>query len=114
MVHAPFGDLTDQQWCQKAETSSREFDGGKVALACDPAIGDNFRAGALGRFDMWGFWNAIRCPTLVLRGECSDLLLSEYADEMTRHGPQAELVANVGYLYAPALMDPEQKALIRD
>ena len=113
-VHAPFGDLTDQQWRHMAETSSREVDGGKVALAYDPTIGDNFRAGPLDDVDMWGFWDAIRCPTLVVRGESSDLLLSEHAEEMTRRGPKVELVEIAGCGHAPALMDPEQIALIRD
>ena len=113
-VHAPFGDLTDQQWRHMAETSSREVDGGKVALAYDPTIGDNFRAGPLDDVDMWGFWDAIRCPTLVLRGESSDLLLSEHAEEMTRRGPKAELAEITGCGHAPALMDSEQIALIRD
>ena len=113
-VHAPFGDLTDQQWRHMAEASSREVDEGKVALAYDPAIGDNFRAGPLGDVDMWGWWDAIHCPTLVLRGESSDLLLSEHSEEMTRRGPKAELVEITGCGHAPALMDPEQLALIRD
>ena len=41
-VHATFGNLTDGQWRHMAETSYHEFEGGKLALAYDPAIGDNF------------------------------------------------------------------------
>ena len=39
-----FGNLTDGQWRHMAETSHRTLEGSKVALAYDPAIGDNFRA----------------------------------------------------------------------
>lgn len=113
-VHAPFGDLTDQQWRHMAETSARAVDGGKVALAYDPAIGDNFRAGPLADVDMWSFWDAITCPTLVLRGESSDLLLKEYAEEMARRGPKAELAEIAGCGHAPALMASDQIALVKD
>ncbi|MBG06536.1 MAG: alpha/beta hydrolase [Rhodospirillaceae bacterium] len=113
-VHATFGDLTDGQWRHMAETSHRTLEGGKVALAYDPAIGDNFRAGPLDDVDMWGFWDLIRCPTLVLRGETSDLLRQEDAEAMTQRGPKAELVEIPGCGHAPALMAADQIAIVRD
>ena len=113
-VHALFGDLTDGQWRHMAETSHRTLEGSKVALAYDPAIGDNFRAGPLDDFDMWGFWDLIRCPTLVLRGETSDLLRQEDAQAMTQRGPKAELVEIPGCGHAPALMAADQIAIARD
>ena len=67
-----------------AETSSREVDGGKVALAYDPAIGDNFARGRL-RCRHVGL-GTHSLPNPGLRGESSDLLLSEHAEEMTRRG----------------------------
>ena len=97
-----------------AETSHRTLEGGKGALAYDPAIGDNFRAGPLDDVDMWGFWDLIRCPTLVLRGETSDLLRQEDAEAMTQRGPKAELVEIPGCGHAPALMSADQIATVRD
>ena len=114
VVHAPFGNLTDQQWRHMAETSARPLNDGKVALAYDPGIGENFRTGPLDDADMWRLWDAIRCPTLVIRGESSDLLLKDQAEEMTRRGPKAELTEIAGCGHAPALMAPDQIALIRD
>ena len=113
-VHAPFGDLTDGQWRQMAEMGHRPVDGGKVALGYDPAIGDNFRAGPLSDVDMWAYWDAIQCPTLVIRGESSDLLRPEDAKAMTERGPKAELAEIAGCGHAPALMAPDQIALVRD
>ena len=113
-VHATFGDLTDGQWRHMAETSHRTLEGSKVALAYDPAIGDNFRAGPLDDVGMWGFWDLIRCPTLVLRGETSDLLRQEDAQAMTQRGPKAELVEIPGCGHAPALMAADQIAIARD
>ena len=114
VVHAPFGDLTDQQWRHMAETSALRLDNGKIALAYDPAIGDNFRTGPLDDVDMWGFWDAIPCPVLVIRGQNSDLLLKEHAEEMIRRGPKAELAQIAGCGHAPALMASDQIALVRD
>ena len=113
-VHAPFGDLTDKQWRHMAETSALKSDGGKVALAYDPAIGDNFRTGSFEDIDLWAYWDAILCPVLVVRGENSDLLLREYAEEMTRRGPKAELTEIAGCGHAPALMAADQIAFVRD
>ncbi len=50
----------------------------------------------------------------MLRGADSGLLLPETAAEMTRRGPRAELVEIAGCGHAPALMDVDQIALVRD
>lgn len=113
-IHAPFGPLTDAQWRHMVEHGHRVLDNGKVALAYDPAIGDNFRAGPLEDADMWAYWDAIKCPTLVIRGESSDLLRREDAEAMTRRGPKATLVEIPGCGHAPALMDAAQIAIVRD
>ena len=113
-THATFGDLTDGQWKHMTETSHRKLDNGKVALSYDPAIGDNFRIGPLEDTDMWSYWDAIQCPTLVIRGESSDLLRREDAEEMTRRGPRANLVEIAGCGHAPALMAADQIAMVKD
>jgi pimeloyl-ACP methyl ester carboxylesterase len=113
-THATFGDLTDGQWRHMAETSHRKLDNGKVTLGYDPAIGDNFRAGPLEDADMWSYWDAIQCPALVIRGENSDLLRREDAEEMTRRGPKADLVEVAGCGHAPALMAADQIAMVKD
>ncbi len=38
-----------------------------------------FRAGLLYNLTLWRYWDAIRCPVLLLRGEHSDLLLEDTA-----------------------------------
>jgi len=62
---------------------------------------------------LWPVWDAIACPTLVLRGENSDLLLEDTAREMTRRGPEAELVTIPDCGHAPALMDEHQISMLR-
>lgn len=107
-VHAPFGALTDAQWRHMAETSHRVRADGRIGLGYDPAIAEAFKAAPLADVDLWPFYDRIACPTLVVRGAKSDLLLAETAREMTQRGPKAELyeVAEAGH--APALMDEAQ------
>jgi pimeloyl-ACP methyl ester carboxylesterase len=63
---------------------------------------------------LWPAWDAIKCPTLVLRGKESDLLTAETAEEMTRRGPKARLVQLDGVGHAPALMAADQIAVVRE
>lgn len=114
-VHAPFGDLTDAQWAHMAAHGGRRVEGGNWTLGYDPGIAVPFKGdGPLEDVDMWRLWDAISCPTLVLRGEASDLLLADTAAEMTTRGPKADLVTIPGCGHAPALMDAAQITVIRD
>jgi len=106
-VAAPFGPLSDAQWRHLAQTSSRRNDDGSVGPAYDPGIANAF-SGPLQDVVLWPLWDAISCPTLVLRGAQSDLLLSETASEMTRRGPKARLKEFDGVGHAPALMAADQ------
>ncbi len=112
-VHAPFGPLTDEQWHHLAEHSAQRNADGTVALAYDPAIAHAF-AGPLQDVVLWPVWDAVTCPTLLLRGQESDLLLAETAAEMSRRGPRARLHEFPRIGHAPALMDAEQIRLVRE
>ena len=111
---ATFGPLTDAQWRHLATISTRRKADGSLGFAYDPAIGDAFRSAPAADVDLWPSWDAIRCPTLVLRGAQSDLLRPADAEAMTRRGPKAKLVEFAGIGHAPALMADDQIAAIRD
>ncbi len=113
-VNAPFGPLTDAQWRHLAEHSAVANDDGTWRLHYDPGIAAPYRDGFSEDMDLWPVWDLVRCPTLLLRGENSDLLPRKIADEMTRRGPKAELVEIEGVGHAPMLMDDSQIALARD
>lgn len=49
---------------------------------------------------------------LALRGERSDVLLPEVAEEMTRRGPRAVVKEIPGCGHAPALMSADQIAIV--
>ena len=111
---APFGTLTDTQWEHLARHNvMAEPDGAYLKLA-DPEITAAFKPGWYFNLSIWGHWDNIACPVLVLRGEHSDLLLGSTTDEMSRRGPKAQVVVIPNCGHAPALMAPDQIALIAD
>jgi len=112
-VSAPFGRLTGAQWRHLAQTNARQFDDGRWGPNYDPALGLAFRA-APADVVLWPFWDQVRCPTLLLRGADSDLLLAQTAQEMTRRGPKAKVVEFAGIGHAPMLMEQSQIATVRD
>lgn len=112
-VYAPFGPLTDAQWRRLAQTSTRRTADGKVTPHYDPKIVMQFEAHPHD-YELWDVYDAIRTPTLGLRGEHSDLLLAASADEMTRRGPKARVVTVAGVGHAPALNVPAQFALVSE
>jgi pimeloyl-ACP methyl ester carboxylesterase len=106
-VSAPFGPLTDAQWEHVTRTNVRCRADGRWGLAYDPGIAVPFRASAA-PVDLWGLWDAIRCPTLVLRGAQSDLLSRETAAAMSSRGPRPAVVEFVGVGHAPMLLSSDQ------
>lgn len=112
-IAAPFGPLAPEDWRHLAEISARRRPDGALGYAYDPRIGNAFR-GEAKDIDMWATWDAIKVPTLVVRGANSDLLRHEDALAMTERGPRARLVELPGMGHAPALMAPDQIALVRD
>ena len=108
-VSAPFGALTDAQWEHLTRTSVAPNAEGRYALTYDPGIALPFRNAAAPP-DLWPLWDAIRCPTLVLRGAQSDLLSPATAQAMTERGPRARLVEFPGVGHAPTLLSSDQVA----
>jgi pimeloyl-ACP methyl ester carboxylesterase len=106
-VRAPFGSLSDEQWRSMTERTVRP-DAVGYRLHYDPRIAEPYARTSERDLDVWPMWDGIACPTLVLRGERSDLLLPETAAEMVARGPRAELVELAGCGHAPALLDAEQ------
>jgi pimeloyl-ACP methyl ester carboxylesterase len=113
LIAAPFGPHNDEQWRHLAVHSARQFPDGSWGLRYDPAIGRAFQ-GALQDVDLSAVWDAVRCPTLLLRGEESDLLARATAEAMTERGPRAKLVEFKGIGHAPTLLHAPQIDVVRD
>jgi pimeloyl-ACP methyl ester carboxylesterase len=106
-ISAPFGPLTDAQWSHLVRTNVRQDDQGRWRIGYDPGIGAAFAAQPA-LTDLWHLWDAVRCPTLVLRGEHSDLLGAGTAAAMATRGPRARVVQIPGVGHAPMLLDAQQ------
>lgn len=111
---APFGPLTDAQWRHLTTHNSKQHDDGSWSMNYDPAIALPFQKAQSRDIELWNFYDAIRCPTLLLRGALSDVLPRDIAVQMTQRGPRAELVEFGGIGHAPALMSDDQIRAVQD
>jgi pimeloyl-ACP methyl ester carboxylesterase len=113
-----FGKHSREQWLALTRPMLKpEGDGFKPHY--DPGIAVPFKAmtpelAAAGEAALWAAYDAIRCPTLLVRGADSDLLTRATAQAMMQRGPKAKLheFAEVGH--APMLVAPEQVAVVRE
>ena len=113
-----FGPHTRQEWLALTRPQLVS-DGDGFKPHYDPAIGVPFKAvtpelAAAGEAMLWQSYDAIRCPTLVLRGAESDLLARATADAMTQRGPRARLHEVPGVGHAPTLVHGDQVDVVRD
>ena len=113
-ILSTFGELDDEDWHQLTEHSIERTEDGRYRMLCDPGIAQAFRPGLLYNLNLWKYWDAIQCPTLLLRGEHSDLLLRDTAQQMTTRGPLATLVEIPGCGHAPPLLAQEQIDIVAD
>jgi pimeloyl-ACP methyl ester carboxylesterase len=115
-ISAPFGNLDDAGWRHLAIHLTQARPEGGFAMNYDPNISVALRAAAAGPdLDLWPLYDAVRCPTLLLRGAESDLLGAEVAHAMTQRGPRPRLVEvpQVGH-HAPMFMAEAQIHLVQD
>lgn len=117
-VSSAFGPHSDEQWHKLASDVLVQVPGGEWTRHYDPGLAKPFAAITPERarqdeVQLWAAYDAIRCPTLLVRGELSDLLSRATAEEMTRRGPKPELVELAGVGHAPTFVQPDQIALAR-
>jgi pimeloyl-ACP methyl ester carboxylesterase len=107
-VSAPFGPLSDAQWESLSRSAARQTPDGLWRLKYDPGIAVPFRATTSQPTNLWPVWDAIRCPTLLMRGAESDLLSDATARAMQERGPRPGLVEFAGIGHAPMMLSADQ------
>ena len=110
-VYKPYGWLSDAQWRRLTETSTRRLPDGRVTPHYDPAMVMQFTHHT-DDYWRWDEWDRLDVPVLGLRGEYSDLLLPEVAEQMRQRGPRAVVVEIPGCGHAPALNIAPQLELV--
>ena len=113
-----FGPHTKEQWLALTRPMLKA-DGDGFKPHYDPAISVPFKAltremVAGAEVLTWAAYDAITCPTLLLRGADSDLLTRETALAMTQRGPKARLVEFSGVGHAPLLVADDQVRTVRE
>ncbi len=117
-ISAGFGPHSREQWLALTRPMLKA-DGDGFVLHYDPAIALPFKAitpeiALAGEAMTWAAFNAIRCPTLVLRGAESDVLARDTAQSMMQRGPKARLHEFAGVGHAPTLVADDQIAVVRE
>ena len=117
-VSLSFGEHTDEQWTKLASDVLRQQPDGQWVRHYDMGLAQPFitatpETAAADQAALWSIYDALRCPTLLVRGANSDLLSHATALEMAGRGPHAQLVEipNVGH--APTFMHDDQIAIAR-
>ena len=117
-VSASFGEHTDEQWHKLAADVLREGDDGQWVRHYDMGLAEPLRGATAEKAKadeamLWAAYDAIRCPTLLVRGANSDLLSHATAQQMLTRGPKPQLVeiANTGH--APTFIHADQIAIAR-
>lgn len=117
-IFSGFGQHSEEEWSKIIDDGLVAFgESGKVRMHYDPAIAEPFRA-AYGAqalagkkaedLNLWALFDAIRCPTLLLRGQNSDLLTAAVFAEMKNRGPRPNGIEFPGVGHAPTLMHDDQ------
>lgn len=123
-ISTGFGPHTPDQWAALSRPMLRQREG-RWWLHYDPAIAAPFRqmaadvqaarqAAQTGEAQLWGLFDAITCPTLLLRGADSDLLSAATAQLMSQRGPRPKVITWPGVGHAPTLVADDQVAAVRD
>lgn len=122
-VSASFGPHSDAEWDKLARDVLVQAPDGQWVRHYDLALARPFAAfkdenafdnAAAGERALWAAYDAIRCPTLLVRGGESDLLSHATAEAMTLRGPKPQLVELPGVGHAPTFVRADQIGLARD
>ena len=109
MIYKNFGVVDDEHWNHLVQHTTYIDKDKKYRLKYDPQIAETFLVNQENPEDIifWDLWDKITCPTLLIHGTQSDILLQSTVDKMeTRHNMDTYKMYDVGH--APALVDDEE------
>lgn len=118
-ISSGFGPHSDEDWLNLCRPMFKPHAGGGVELHYDPGIVVPIQQLSHEVFLqsetlLWSLYDQITCPTLLLRGQQSDVLTQATAQAMTQRGPRARLMQFPHTGHAPTLVDPNQSRPVLD
>lgn len=118
-VSLTFGEHTEAEWHKLASDVLRQDSDGQWVRHYDMGLAEPFKLAtpestSMAQAALWAAYDAIRCPTLLVRGANSDLLSRDTALLMQGRGPKPALIEipNVGH--APTFLHEDQIELVRE
>ena len=112
-VYSDCGIIDDADWSDFTIRSiNREVDG-TYSLHYDPAVIEELQS-IRNDIDLWGVYEKIQCPVLVLKGKQSQTLSSDTAKRMTEVGPKAKVIELDNCGLAPGLAGSIHLDMISD
>jgi len=117
-ISLTFGPHSDEEWRKLAADVLRQDEHGQWIRHYDLGLAVPFKSVTpestrQAEAMLWMAYDAITCPTLLVRGEQSDLLTRETAQAMGARGPKATLVELPGVGHAPTFMHADQIAVVK-
>ncbi len=122
-ISTGFGPHTPEQWLTLSRPLLRQRDGRwwlhydpaiavplHATLATDPQAGQQWARDSEAL--LWGLFDQITAPTLLLRGADSDLLTVDTAQRMAARGPRPRCVSFPGVGHAPTLIAADQREAV--
>lgn len=109
-----YPDYSLEQWLDMAKRLCRLTPAGRIVYDYDMAIAEPFKMpGGEAGVDLWPALAAIAAvPSLLVRGELSDILSAATADRMVAELPLLERIDLPRIGHAPTLFEPESEAAI--
>jgi pimeloyl-ACP methyl ester carboxylesterase len=94
-------------WIAFARKIFREDAAGRLVLDYDPTIARSVAPESAVTADLWPLFEALKpIPTLVVRGELTDILMTSTVEEMRRRKADLALATVPGVGHAPFLTEP--------
>lgn len=109
-----FRNVPHTRWLAEVQAHYEEQPDG-LALRYDPALGEVFRQGASSKSipDLWPLFDAFEgLPLALIRGDSSEILSKDTADEMARRRPDMLRAEVAGRGHVPFLDEPEATEVI--
>lgn len=118
-VSLTFGPHTDEEWRKLASDVLRQDKEGFWVRHYDLGLAVPFKSTTPESLKeaekmLWLAYDAISCPTLLVRGAESDLLSHATAMAMTQRGPHAKLIELPGVGHAPTFKHENQIVIAKD